>query len=115
VTEQELYDEYAKWTGLLHFWMLKHGGRHIDVEFFPAPHWVIKLYSGRAEDTIMTGWYGTTVPSFSRPEEETRAVVNLPRPEAEPTRAELDETFREICLTAARVLEIDLHNLQLDQ
>ena len=108
MTEEELYNEYAAWTGQLHHWMLKHGNRHLDVEFFPAPQWVIKLYTGHAEDTIMTGWFGTTVPSFSRPEEETRAVIPLPRPEAEPTRAELDDTFRELCLSAARILDIDL-------
>lgn len=108
MTEQELYDEYAKWTGLLHHWMLKHGHRHLDVEFFPAPKWEMRLYTGSAEDTMMTGWYGTTVPSFSRPEEEARALVKLPKPEDEPTKAELDQTFLEICLAAARILDIDL-------
>lgn len=108
MTEAELYDLYAGWTGQLHFWMDKELGRHLDVEFFPAPDWLIKLYSGHAEERLVGGWSNVTVPGLKRPSGEARAVIALPRPERQPTKTDLDNCFREICLMAARILEIDL-------
>jgi hypothetical protein len=114
MTEQELYKVYAQWSGQLHHWMVKELGRHLDVEFFPAPDWLMKLYSGHAQERLVGGWGGATVPALRRPGEEARAVVRLPRPEDAPSPAQLDDTFREICLTAARVLEIDLGKPKLE-
>jgi hypothetical protein len=108
MTEQELYKVYAGWTGQLHYWMVKELGRHLDCEFIPSPEWLFKLYSGHAEERLVSGWGGATVPALARPEGEAKAVVKLPKPEDGPSPAELDDTFRAICLTAARILEIDL-------
>jgi hypothetical protein len=107
MSPEELYKVYASWTGSLHFYCIKHLGRHVDVEYFPSDYF-FNLYSGRGEDAQMTGWFGTTVPALVRPPDERRVRVDVPRPEANPSEADLQEAFRALCLAAARVLEADL-------
>jgi hypothetical protein len=50
----------------------------------------------------------STVPNLVRPRGEAKVVIQLPRPKDDPTDAQLRVVFRDICLAAARVLEIDL-------
>lgn len=104
----ELYKVYAAWSGQLHFWVERQLERHIDCEFCPAPDWLFKIYSGQAE--IDPGW---RVANLTRPPHERSDTIRLPRPEEDPTREELDETFRAICLAAARLLRIDVSGAQL--
>jgi hypothetical protein len=107
MTADDLYKIYAKWSGELHYYCIKHLGRHVDVEYFPSDYF-FNVYSGRGQDAQMTGWFGTTVPAMIRPLGERHARVAVPRPEANPSEAELQEAFRALCLAAARVLEADL-------
>jgi hypothetical protein len=107
MTAEDLYRIYAAWSGQLHYYCVKELGRHVDVEFFPSDYF-FQVYSGRGEDAQMTGWFGTTVPALTRPPDEKSAKVPVPRPEANPSQADLDEAFRALCLAAARVLEADL-------
>jgi hypothetical protein len=112
MTAQELYKVYAAWTGQLHFWVDKHLHRHIDCEYFPNDY-LFKLYSGHAQDAELMPWGFKTVPGFDRPPGEAKATITLPKPEDNPTQAQLDEVFRGICLAAASILEIDLGKPQL--
>jgi len=100
-----LYKVYADWTGHLHHWVQTQLGRHIDCEYLPDSY-QFRLYSGWAEGGPIGAW--ATVPSVIRPEGEAQVTIQLPRPLADPTQAELDAKFRELCLAAAQVLEIDL-------
>lgn len=108
---QELYQIYAKWTGQLHSWVDSRLGRHIDCEYFPDKY-EFKVYSGWAGKgplEIVGGGIGiSTVPNLQRPTGERSATIVLPRPENDPTQAELDNVFRALCLAAAQVLELDL-------
>jgi hypothetical protein len=114
MTAEELYRTYAAWSGQLHHYCMKHLGRHVDVEYFPSDYF-FNLYSGRGEDAQMTGWFGTTVPALVRPPDELRIRVDVPRPEANPSEADLQEAFRQLCLAAARVLEADLGKERLPE
>jgi hypothetical protein len=114
MTKEELYITYYKWTGILHQLVATHLGEHVDVEYFPDDY-VIQVYSGSAEERVMTGWMGTTVPGLSRPRGEQRATIKLPRPEDNPNQEDLEATFRALCLAVARVLNIKLAQLGLPE
>lgn len=118
---KELYKVYADWTGALHYWVEKQLSRHIDCEYFPDSY-QFKIYSGWAkpiptsfaikEESMLPI---STVPNLTRPPGETFELIQLPRPESDPSQAELDAKFRELCLAAARVLEIDLGKARLNE
>jgi hypothetical protein len=114
VTAEELYKLYSKWSGELHYFCMKELGRHVDVEYFPNDYY-FGVYSGSGQDAVMTGWFGTTVPAVVRPPGEKSAKVQVPRPEANPSEADLQEAFRQLCLAAARVLEADLGKERLPE
>lgn len=102
-----LYKLYAGWTGQLHFWVGKELGRHVDCEFFPEK-FLFKIYGGFGQPAALDVYAFHTVPGISRPAGERTEVVRLPRPETHPSKDELDRVFRELCLAAARVLEIEV-------
>lgn len=107
MTSAQLYNIYAKWTGQLHAW-LRTIGKDVDAEYFPDSY-EFRIYSGRAEiDISQSG-----LVSLVRPHSERVATLALPKPQDDPTQADLDEAFRQICLAAARVLDIELGKLQL--
>jgi hypothetical protein len=108
----DLYSIYSKWTGQLHHWVARELGKHIDVEYFPQDY-LFKLYSGRAQDRETTLF--STVPGLTRPSGEASAQVRVPKHNDNPTQAELDEAFRQLCLAAARVLGIDLDKPKLPE
>jgi hypothetical protein len=111
--EQRLYDTYAGWTGQLHHYCVKFLGAELNVEFFPAPDWHMKLYPGPLEEIqpMMAGSVMlSSVPRLYRPKADP---FPLPRPEENPTKEELDETFRALCLAAAQILKIDLGKRKL--
>jgi hypothetical protein len=112
MTAQELYRTYAAWTGQLHYYAVKHLGRHIDCEYNPDSY-EFRIFSGHAEDGDLSVWAFRTVPTLVRPPGEERAVIRLPKPEENPTSEQLDEVFRQICLAAARVLNVDLDKPKL--
>jgi hypothetical protein len=111
--EQRLYDTYAAWTGQLHHYCVKYLGAELNVEFFPAPDWHMKLYPGPLEEIqpMMAGSVMlSSVPRLYRPKADP---FPLPRPEQNPTKEELDETFRRLCLAAAQILQVDLGKRKL--
>jgi hypothetical protein len=111
--EQHLYDTYAAWTGQLHHYCVKFLGAELNVEFFPAPDWHMKLYPGPLEEIqpMMAGSVMlSSVPRLYRPKADP---FPLPRPEQNPTKEELDETFKHLCLAAAQILKIDLGKRKL--
>jgi hypothetical protein len=112
MTAKELYRTYAAWTGQLHYYAVKHLGRHIDCEFLPDSY-EFRVFSGHAEDAPLSVWAFHTVPGLVRPPGEERAIIRLPKPEENPTSEQLDEVFRQICLAAARVLGVDLDKPKL--
>jgi hypothetical protein len=105
MADQELYNIYASWSANLHAWVLTQLGRHVDAEFFPAPEWKFKIYSGQSGVSISE----SGIMNLNRPEGEKSFTLALPRPEHHPTKAELDKTFRNLCLATAKLLEIELH------
>jgi hypothetical protein len=107
---KELYKVYADWSGQLHHWVQTRLGRQIDAEFFPDTY-QFKLYSGGAENEISI----SGVPQWVRPLGERSITIQLPRPKDDPSQADLDAAFRELCLAAARVLEIDLGKAKLTE
>jgi hypothetical protein len=107
MTQEQLYKVYAAWSGQLHHYVIKELGAHIDCEFFPGT-WKFALYSGYAQDKPLNVWGFSTVPGLVRPVGEARELIQLPRPEDNPSQEELDNAFRGLCLAAARILEIDL-------
>lgn len=110
MTAEELYKVYSQWTGQLHFWVERRLGRHIDCEYFPDSY-QFAVYAGRAEmDISQSG-----IMNLVRPRAEKSLTLDLPKPEDDPTQADLDRVFRQICFAAARVLELDLGNLQLGE
>ena len=113
MTDKDLYETYAAWTGSLHFYADKYLRRHIDCEYFPAIY-EFRLYSGEAKEKELQVWGFSTVPTMTRPLGEATVTINLPRPEDDPTPEQLEQVFKEICLAAARVLEIDLGKPKLD-
>jgi hypothetical protein len=114
MTDKELYETYAAWTGQLHFYADKFLGRHIDAEYFPAIY-EFRIYSGQAKEKELQVWGFSTVPSMTRPLGEAQVTIKLPRPEDNPTTQQLEEVFKGICLAAARVLEIDLGKPKLNR
>jgi hypothetical protein len=113
MTDKELYETYAAWTGQLHFYADKYLGRHIDAEYFPAIY-EFRLYSGQAKEKELQVWGFSTVPSMTRPLGEASVTIKLPRPEDDPTPEQLEQVFKGICLAAARILEIDLGKPKLE-
>jgi hypothetical protein len=113
MTDKDLYELYAKWTGYLHVWCNNCLGRHIDAEYFPAIY-EFRLYSGEAKEKELQVWGFSTVPAISRPLGEASVTINLPRPEDDPSAEQLEQVFRGICLAAARILEIDLGKPKLE-
>lgn len=107
-TEQHLYQIYSKWTGELHFWTVQKLGLHLDCEYFPNEY-LFKVYSGFAEEFSTT----SGIPGLSRPPHELSETIRLLRPEDHPTRQQIGELFKQICLAAARVLEIDISKTKL--
>jgi hypothetical protein len=114
MTDAQLYETYAAWTGQLHFYADKYLGRHIDAEYFPAIY-EFRLYSGEAKEKELAVWGFSTVPSMTRPLGEATVTIKLPRPEDNPTPEQLEEVFRGICMAAARVLAIDLGKPKLEE
>jgi hypothetical protein len=112
MTAKELYETYARWTGHLHFYCIKYLGVHIDCQFFPDTY-RFGLYSGHAQEKPLQAWNFSTVPALTRPIGEAKEIVQLPRPEDNPTTDELDMAFKGLCLAAARVLEVDLGKAKL--
>jgi hypothetical protein len=110
MTSQELYKTYAAWSGQVHYYCVKHLGRHIDCEYDPD-RYEFRVFSGHAEDAPMGAFQ--TVPTLVRPSGEERAVIRLPKPEENPSSEQLDEVFRQICLAAARVLNVNLDKPKL--
>jgi hypothetical protein len=110
MTEKELYATYANWSGELHAWTRVHLKRHVDVEFFPDSY-KFAIYSGSARGLMADSYH--TVPTVVRPAGEAKVVIQLPKPKDDPTDAQLRVVFRDICLAAARVLEIDLKKPKL--
>lgn len=110
MTSEELYKIYAGWTGSLHFYVVKHLGRHVDVQFFPDQY-CFEIYSGHAEPIVSA----SGVPRLERPPGESSEIVRVPRPEQNASQAQLDEAFRALCLAAARVLEFDLGKERLPE
>jgi hypothetical protein len=111
--EQRLYDTYAAWTGQLHHYCVKFLGAELNVEFFPAPDWHMKLYPGPLEEIqpMMAGSVMiSSVPRLYRPNVDP---FPLPRPEDNPTQEELDLVFHNLCLAAALLLHIDLGKRKL--
>jgi hypothetical protein len=111
--EQRLYNIYAGWTGSLHHYCVKYLGAELNVEFFPAPEWHMKLYPGPLEEIppMMAGTrMVSSVPRLYRPKADP---FPLPRPEENPTQEELDRVFRDLCLAAAQVLQVDLGKRKL--
>jgi hypothetical protein len=102
LNEQELYKVYATWSGQLHFWVLSQFHRHIDCEFLPFEY-KFQIHDRPAEVHVSS----SGIPHLARPEGRSISI-RLPRPEEDPSKAELDEIFRVICLAAARVMEIDV-------
>jgi hypothetical protein len=107
MTDKELYAVYANWTSELHAWCAVHLGRHVDFEFFHDTY-KFSIYSGSAESLMPDPAHFQTVPNLIRPTGEAKVIIQLPKPKDDPTHAELRGVFREICLAAALVLEIDL-------
>jgi hypothetical protein len=114
MTPEELYKTYANWTAELHAWTRVHLGRHVDVEFFPDTY-LFAIYSGSARGLMPDPVNYSTVPNLVRPVGETKVLIQLPRPKDDPTQAQLRVVFRDICLAAARVLEIDLKKPKLTE
>ena len=102
MTEAELYDIYSKWTGELHFFVIRNLGEHLDCEYFPSDY-QFKVYSGWVEE------YSTNaIPGLSRPPGERSETIQLLRPEDNPSQEDLRQLFRTICLAAARVLKLEI-------
>jgi hypothetical protein len=114
MTSEQLYKVYAAWSGQLHFYVVKELGAHVDCEFFPDT-WKFGVYSGYAQDAELGGFGAlpVTVPGLRRPARERKEVLQLPRPEDDPSPADLDKAFVDLCLAAARVLKLDLKKAQL--
>jgi hypothetical protein len=110
MTAQELYITYYKWSGQLHTLVAEQLQEHVDVEFFPDDY-LMKVYSGAAHEQDIRAFQ--TVPGLVRPIGEAREIIRLPRPEDQPTKKDLDATFRALCLAVARVLGIRLSQLGL--
>jgi hypothetical protein len=90
---------YGAWTAQLHAWCDRYLEAQVDCEFFPDKY-EFRLYEGPARPGDIYAF--STVP---RIEHSGRTeVVDLPRPENHPSQAELDGTFRALCLAAARIL-----------
>jgi hypothetical protein len=111
MTTEELNTIYSKWTGQLHVWVTTQLGRQIDCEYNPQ-NYTFRLYSGRAIARLIRP--GQTVPAFVRPAGERTEVFQLPRPESNPSYADLGIAFRSLCLGAARILQIDVSKRQLE-
>jgi hypothetical protein len=104
--ERALYDIYASWSGKLHFWVLQRLERTLSCEFEPDT-WTFKMWPGAPDVSVsMSG-----VPHVRAPKDAYR--VALLSPAQHPTGAQLDELFKQLCLAAARVLNIDLNRTQL--
>lgn len=108
MTERDLYETYSRWTGELHFYAVRELGAHLDCEFFPDQY-EFKVYSGFVEEyTTNSG-----IPGLARPPGERSETVKLLRPENNPTKADLDQLFRTICLAAARVMKVKVARAEL--
>ena len=112
VSAADLYTVYAAFTGQLHHWVARELGKHIDVEYFPQEY-LFKLYGGRAQDRETALF--STVPGLTRPSGEASVQIRVPKYDDNPTQADLDEAFRQLCLAAARVLGIDLDKPKLPE
>lgn len=110
MTEKELNQIYSGWTAQLNAWTRRELRRHIDCEYDPQT-FTFRLYSGHA--VIRQVGPGHTVPALVRPPDERHEDFPLPRPETHPGALDLRMTFRQLCLAAARVLEIDLGKRKL--
>lgn len=99
---EKLYNTYAAWTGKLHSFCQTELGQDLDVEFFPG-EWEMRLYPGGSLDLEISN---SGIPGLVRPPDAR--PFRLPRPENDPTQAELDQAFRGLCYAAALVLKIDL-------
>jgi hypothetical protein len=103
MTKEHLYNIYSRWTGDLHFLMVKELDLHLDCEYLPDQY-EFKVYSGFAEEFSTT----SGIPGLSRPRYEDSETIKLLRPEDNPSQEQLDYLFKTICLAAARVLGIKI-------
>jgi hypothetical protein len=106
--EQKLYDLYSGWTKLLHAWCVEHLNANVNFEFFPDPDWKMQIYPGDSTE-VEISQYG--VPSLVRP--ELKVTLALPKPQEDPTPGRLRNTFRNLCVCAARILNIDTAQLKI--
>lgn len=101
MTDNELYEIYARWTGQLH-WYLARIGQHLDVEYLPDTY-TLKLYEGHAQPETFGG-----VPVLTRPSGELSATFKLLMPEDNPSAEDLEDMLRTICFAASRILGINI-------
>jgi hypothetical protein len=103
---------YGNWSRNLHEWCLSQLGRRVDsFVHFGNPDWKFSVYSGRAEIEISDAG----IPHYIRPPGERSYTINLPRGRDNPTEEQINEIFRNICMGAARVMQIDLGRAQLNR
>lgn len=103
----QIDQQYCQWSFKLHKWLFERGYA-MNLQYFPSPDWKMRLFPGLAAFSVSMAGIPTLEPG--RHED-----ILLPRPEQNPSQEDLDETFRQLCLSAARLLEIDLRNAKLDR
>jgi hypothetical protein len=103
MTQEELYRIYYQWTGKLHNWTASELELELDCEYFPDQY-LFKVYAGSAENYLTA----SGLPGFSRSWGERSEEIRLLRPDDNPTQADLDQLFKQICLAAARVLGVKI-------
>jgi hypothetical protein len=104
---QQLDSIYCHWTGDLHRWVNDYLGAKINAQYFPAPDWKMKIWAGEVD--FVFGSSGV----FRIDEPPGTITLGLPRPEREPTQADLDGIFRALCISAARALGISPRQFKL--
>lgn len=101
----EIDRQYCRWSNKLHLWVTERTGRPLSVQYFPL--WQnepkMRLFKGEPQYQIS----GSGMPQLLPPS-GVYVDFPLPRPQDNPTQQILDETFKQLCLAAARLLEIDL-------
>jgi len=102
---------YGSWSRNLHEWCLSQLGQRVDsYAHFGNPDWTFSIYSGRAVIEISDAG----IPRYVRPPGERSFTLILPRGRDNPSEEHVNEIFRQICLGAARVMQIDLGKVQLE-
>jgi hypothetical protein len=109
MTAQELDKIYCRWTWDLHTWVLAYLGRYISARYYPPPDWKMELFTGIPQEHVSSGG----IPRLEPPEGAEVASFKLPRPEHQPTQADVDKAFRGLCLAAALLLHVDIAKTKL--